>query len=89
MNNTKQKIPSYDRIFVLASQIGIEPTAFRLGGEPSILLRYGDKQSPKLYPIKSEKPKELPRVALYFTACSKNLSSFRRKLMSLTSKVFH
>ena len=34
MNNTKQKIPSYDRIFVLASQIGIEPTAFRLGVAP-------------------------------------------------------
>ena len=27
----------------LASVIGVEPTAFRLGGEPSILLRYTDK----------------------------------------------
>ena len=26
----------------LASVIGVEPTAFRLGGEPSILLRYWD-----------------------------------------------
>ena len=31
---------SSDKSFFLASQIGIEPTAFRLGGEPSILLRY-------------------------------------------------
>lgn len=28
---------------VLASLIGFEPTAFRLGGGPSILLRYRDK----------------------------------------------
>ena len=27
----------------MASQIGFEPTAFRLGGEPSIQLRYWDK----------------------------------------------
>ena len=27
---------------LLASQTGIEPAAFRLGGEPSILLRYMD-----------------------------------------------
>ena len=29
----------------LASVIGVEPMAFRLGGEPSILLRYTDKHS--------------------------------------------
>ena len=35
--------------YKLASPVGVEPTAFRLGGEPSIRLRYGDLV--KLYTI--------------------------------------
>ena len=38
-----EKAPNNGAYFLfMASLIGVEPTAFRLGGEPSIQLRYRD-----------------------------------------------
>ncbi len=47
----------------MASQIGFEPTAFRLGGEPSIQLRYWDLR--KIMPRLVAEPLPLRRRLLY------------------------
>ena len=47
----------------MASQIGFEPTAFRLGGEPSIQLRYWDLRKIMSRPV--AEPLPLRRGMLY------------------------
>ncbi len=47
----------------MASQIGFEPTAFRLGGEPSIQLRYWDLRKIMSRPV--AEPLPLRRRLLY------------------------
>ena len=43
----KRQLSDENCRFFLASLTGIEPVAFRLGGGPSILLRYRDKYAAK------------------------------------------
>lgn len=60
----------------MASQIGFEPTAFRLGGEPSIQLRYWDLR--KIMPRLVAEPLPLRRRLLYPAELRKHIQFVKR-----------